>query len=498
MLLATIVYWSGLNRAGLYATEGHRTISSWACADSGDWLAPRLFEQVYLRKPPGVQWLIGGFSLFLGQSEHAARAPLALCATLGAILSVLFAGRWFGWRWAWVAGAIHTLTPLTWVPGRSAEIEALNALGTQAAAFAVIDLLLARRAARVPVGALLLGSGGIFICALAKGPASLPLLPAILLASCVARGSPEPLTRRAPWIMIALGLGAICIPAFLIASHVHALGQTPVIQGVSEFLWSVERIPKVLSMPFAALAAAAPLTIALLFPFGRHAHRETMRHSPVSFEIAQTLALACIAALAIYMLSGVSNPRYAMPATIILSPLWSYVLRGMSVLGPCPMTRVRRIWARVLTLWHPVVLSALMLGFFSFYFARIEPRRAGTSGREAGLALSEHLPPGAIVIAKDMVEARPETLWYAAREANARSADSDFEVQLPVRIRWEPYDIPDAPPGTLLFLRTDDMSREAQAVLERGWPLVEPVASVRVHKYDATLYRVVARTPSDR
>lgn len=488
MALATVVYWAGLARGGLYATEGHRAISSWACADSGDWLAPRLFEQVYLRKPPGLQWLIGGFSLLLGQSEHAARAPLALCATLSALLSLLFAGRWFGWRWAWVAGAMHVLTPLTWVPGRSAEIEALNALGTQAAAFALVDLLIGNRARAKAVPMVVLGSCGIFVCALAKGPASLPLLPALLLACCVVSGSPAPLIRRAPWLAIAIGLGAICVPAFLIASHVQRLGVTPVTQGVSEFLWSLERVPKVLAMPFGAIAAAAPLTIAILFPFGRHAHRETMRRDPASFEIAQALAVTCLFALAIYMLAGVHNPRYAMPATIILAPLWAYLLRGMSAVGPCPMTRVRRIWARFLTLWHPAVLAGLMLILFSVYFVYVEPRRAGTSGRDAALAIAPHIPAGSVVLAKDLVEARPETLWYVAQAVAANDPSGPSVV-----IRWEPYDVPDARPGTLLFLRTDDMSREAQVVQERGWPRIEPVVSVRVHKYDATLYRVVER-----
>lgn len=489
--LSVVVYWSGLDRFGLYATEGHRAVSAWNAADSGEWLAPRLFEQIYLRKPPGLQWLIGSFSLFLGQSEHAARAPLALCATLGALLSFLFAGRWFGWRWAPVAGALHVLTPFTWVPGRSAEIEAFNAMGTLCAAFALLSLLIPRhthRQARTTLAMVTLGSAGIFIAGMAKGPASLPLLPALLLASCIARASLAPLARRAVWATIALGLGSLCIPAWLIASHVESLGQAPVTQGVSEFLWSLDRIPKVLGMPFAALGAAAPLTIALLFPFGHHAHHETMRRDPRSFEIAQTLALASVIALALYALAGVHNPRYAMPATIVLAPLWAYIWRGMSITGPTPMTRPRRIWARLFTLGHPAVLATLMLVLFAIYLNTVEPRRAGTSGKAAGIALAPHIPPGSRVIAKDMVEARPETLWYAARAVGTSGAGSP-----PVTVRWEPQDIGDPAPGTLLLLRTDDMSREAQVIQERGWPLIEPITSIRVHKYDATLYRVVER-----
>lgn len=497
MGLATLVYWTGLGRFGLASTEGHRAISAWAMADSGDWLAPRLFEQIYLRKPPGLQWLIGSFSRILGQSESAARAPLALCATLGALLSFLYAGRWFGWRWAPIAGAAHVLTPLTWVPARSAEIEALNALGTQLAVFALLDLLIPRAATHHPRAhirplprATLLVALGILISGMAKGPASLPMLPAIVLGACIARRSLAPLATRALWAALALGLGALCIPAWLIASHLRTLNEPPVTQGVSEFLWSLDRVPQILGMAPAALASAAPLTLALLFPFGRHAHRETMRHDPRSFEIAQSLALGSILALLLYTLAGVHNARYAMPATIVLAPLVAYVARGMIATGPCPMTRPRRLWARLFTLGHPAIIAAALLALFAFYWNVVEPKRGVTSGRDAGLALAPHIPTGARILAKDMVEARPETLWYAARAANAGPAHGD-----PVTVRWEPHDIGDPAPGTLLLLRTDDMSREAQVILQRGWPVLDPITSLRVHKYDVTLYRVVDPAP---
>lgn len=370
-------------------------------------------------------------------------------------------------------------------------------MGTLAAAFALLSLLFPRPAHRGPragfappttLAMVALGALGIFIAGMAKGPASLPLLPAVLLGSCIAHGSLVPLAHRAVWAAIALGLGSLCVPAWLIASHVESLGQAPVTQGVSEFLWSLDRIPKVLGMPLAAIGAAAPLTIALLFPFGRHAHRETMRRDPRSFELAQTLALASLIALVLYALAGVHNPRYAMPATIVLAPLWTYIWRGMSTTGPAPMTRPRRLWARFFTLGHPAVLAALMLVLFAIYFNGVEPRRAGTSGKAAGIALAPHIPPGSRIIAKDMVEARPETLWYAARAVGTAVAGSP-----PVTVRWEPLDIGDPAPGTLLLLRTDDMSREAQVIQDRGWPRIEPIASVQVHKYDATLYRVVDR-----
>lgn len=486
--MAAAINFSGLDRWGLISTEGHRAIPAWEMARSGEWLVPQLFEQPYLRKPPGIQWLIGGFSLMLGESEAAARVPSALCATLGAFLVLFFTGRWFGWKWGGVAAAAHVLMPLLWTPARSAEIEAANLLFTQVAVYAMLDLLVGRssRASRpgsaiLHVSCIALGLTG---AALLKGPASLPLLPATILGACLATQSLAPARSRALWTGIALGVVAMAAVAWAILSRARAFDGDVVTQGVSEFLWSLERVPQVLGMPFVALASAAPVSFAILFPFGRHAHRETLRHDPVSFERAQALALTAIFALVIYTVAGVHNPRYAMPAVAILSPLVGYVVRGMSPTGPAPMTRPRRIWARVFTLGHPAVMGLAMLGLFLFHVRVLEAKRGMTSGRAAGVVLADSLPDGSTLIVRDLVEARPETVWYAVREAERQGRR--------VRALWEPDEITDVPPGTLLLLRTDDMSREAQVILERGGPAIEPIASLRVHKYDATLYRVVS------
>lgn len=504
LLLAAAVYFSGLGRFGLHSTEGHRAIPAWSMADtlatSGaahaeTLLIPRLFERPYLRKPPGVQWLIGSTSLAFGESEAAARAALAACATLSAVLSLLFAGRWFGWRWSIVVGPAAILAPFTWATARTAEIEALNFLGTQLATFALIDLFLHHRpdAARPPApktathtrAFTLLAALGIFIAGIAKGPASLPLLPAIIGASMLATRSRTVLRSWGGWGAIALGGAALCIPMSLIAIAVASLDEPVVTQGVSEFLWSWSRLPHVLAMAPIALLSAAPLSFALLFPFGSDARAEAERHDPRSLDIARTLALTTLLSLFLYTLAGVHNPRYAMPATCILAPLVAYVWRGLCPTLACQMSRARRLSAGFLMGGHPAVLGAALLIAFVVYASTTEPFRGSTSGRDAGIALASHLPDGATLIARDLVEARPETIWYAVREAH-RSG-------LTVHARWTPEGIADHPPGTLLLLRTDDQSREAQALLARGWPRVEPVTSIRVHQYDATLYRVVSR-----
>ncbi len=492
LVLASVVCFAGLDRFGLHSTEGHRAIPAWEMVHADpdrahDWLVPRLFEKPYLRKPPGVQWLIGSTSLLLGQSEGAARAALALCTTLSAIVSLVFAGRWFGWRWSIVVGPAYILTPATWAAARSAEIEALNLLGTQLAALSLIELLVRAREGPHRHARLLIGLGaiGMFIAGMAKGPASLPLLPGVLAGACLATHALRPLRSRAVWGALALGAAALCLPMALIARAVASLDEPAVTQGVSEFLWSWSRLPHVLTMAPIALLSAAPLTLALFFPFGREARLESLRRHAGSFELAQTLALACLVSLLVYTLAGVNNPRYAMPATCILAPLVAYVWRGLSPTIECQMSRARRLWAGFFMGGHPVVLGTGLLVAFLVYTRTAEVSRGSTSGRDAGIALAPFLPDGSTLIARDLVEARPETIWYAVREAERLGAH--------VRARWTPEGIGDLAPGTLLLLRTDDRSREAQGVIARAWPKLEPVASIRVHLYEATLYRVVSR-----
>ena len=112
LLLVSIgVYWIGLGQRPFAASEGHRVGPAWAMLASGDYWHVRLFEQLYLRKPPGMPWAIAGLSSLLGQTEFAARAVSALAATLAAVVTYLFARRWFGPRSAIAAGLSQALMP---------------------------------------------------------------------------------------------------------------------------------------------------------------------------------------------------------------------------------------------------------------------------------------------------------------------------------------------------------------------------------------------------
>ncbi|MEO1511955.1 MAG: glycosyltransferase family 39 protein, partial [Planctomycetota bacterium] len=140
LLLSAAVFGLRLGDGGLWATEGHRALPAFAMHESGDWLVPRLFEQPYLRKPPGIQWLMqAGIELF-GDSPFAARAPVAVCATLMVLVAWRFGRLWFGPRGGLASGLAMLLMPWVWPAARAAEIETLNNLGTQLAAMALLHV----------------------------------------------------------------------------------------------------------------------------------------------------------------------------------------------------------------------------------------------------------------------------------------------------------------------------------------------------------------------
>lgn len=487
LVTCAIVYWLFLGSSGFSSTEGHRVIPGWEMLETGDFLVTRMFEQAYLRKPPGMPWAVALSSLVFGQTEFGARAVSATSMTVLALLSMLFAARWFGRPWGVWAGLATALTPLFWGSGRAAEIEPLNHVATGPAVLILIEVLVAapmRGQARARPVMVLGGAAAIILAALAKGPAGFAAIGAAVVAACVVQRSLSPLARPAIWMMAALPalvLGALFV---LIQRAVDQSGQTPVLQGVSEFLWSREKlslsgIGNVLLMPLMALLTALPGTLALLFVWPRSRGSESAANQADA--AARAVALTCLLSLVVLAVLGVHNPRYAMPSLVFVPVLAGYVARGAA--GGFADRRQRL--AAVLLAGRGVPWLALLLVGGTVYVTVLEQhgRRARTSGREPGLVLGAHLPDGAVVLADQLIEARPEVLLYARRAAAAQGRA--------VRIRWIPglaqqAQLPE--PGGFLALRTDNAANELSAFLAHADALDE-VARGRVHRFDYVLLR---------
>ncbi|MCL4742922.1 MAG: glycosyltransferase family 39 protein [Phycisphaerales bacterium] len=477
-----------LGTGGLHSTEGHRAIPGWEMLDrlraegpSVDaLLVPTLFGEPYLRKPPGIAWATAASAAALGETEFSARLPSAL-AMLGMTLAAWwFARRWFGPRRAVAAGLAHLLMPWLWASARSAEIESLNLLGAQVGALAAVDL--ARRPASRAVVVVMLGALGIALMGVMKGPAGVPSLVGALLAPCVVARSLRPLTCPRLWAMLALGAAPLLLLAWATARQAARLDSV-VTQPVDDFLWNKDRLWGVALLAPAALIAMLPASLALLFPWGPDARAEAGdRLPPAEVETARTLAWACLLALGVLVVAGVSNPRYAMPAAVFAPPLAAYVFAGAGG----AFVPIRAGIARALMLGRPVAWGGVLLVGVAAHVAWFEARARATSGLDAGAALADALPDGATVLADHLVEARPEVLLYAARRAREQGRS--------VSVRWEPglASLGALGPGVFAGVRTDAGSDEGARLESAGLSgRLERIHDGRVHEFSFALVRGV-------
>lgn len=417
LAVAAAVLLPWLGASGFAASEGHRVAPGWEFLSTNDWLVTRMFEQVYVRKPPGMPWAIALSATLLGQTEFSARLVSVLSLTLTALASIWFARRWFGPRAGLPAGLAAVLFPLLWSPARSAEIESLHNMGVALAVLAMIDLLVAdpTRRPRHAVLISIIAALGVIIAGLAKGPAAAPCLAAAFLGVCFAARSARPLAQ--PWAYAPLFFAAAVLAALgaLIARRLAALDESIVAQGPGEFLWASDRLLGIFTLLPVAFASALPASLALLFPWGPDAAREEAP-TPHAFRIARALAFAWISAVTLYVALGVSNPRYVIPAAAFLPPLVGWVLACRRE----HFTPTRARIARWMSLGSPAIITiALLVGGIIFAKLTTDSRRTD-SGRDFGQQLADALPADAVLIADHAIEARPEIFLAALQRAQSQ------------------------------------------------------------------------------
>lgn len=477
-LLATLavclaVYFPRLGADGLHSTEGHRAIPGWLALESGVYVPTVMFDAVYIRKPPGMPWSVALSTWIVGEpSEFAARLVSAACATGMALAACIAAACWFGPRWALVAGMAQALMPRFWTIGRTAEIEALLCFSTQVAAFIMMHLLVApglgaaRDPSRSPLlrraGLIFLAGVAIAVSILAKGHAGLPVIGGVALAACVLRRSLRPLREAA--LLMPLGLAALML-APVALWYARALPPGPAVtEDLSKFLWDPSRLVDWLVVLPVLFLSALPASLAFLFPWGPDASREAIDHDDArALRFAQALALSALFAGLIFMLAGVSNPRYLLPILPLVPPIAAYVLRGM----PGSFTPIRRSIARWMMLGSPIMLAAVLLAGALVFIWFIEPSEGRTSGRAEGRRLATLVDPSSTIWAGSIVGAKPELLWYMRRAARAASTD--------LRLLWRQDAVARAelpPPGSYLLLRQGEFDRYA------AQPEAPPIAVV--------------------
>lgn len=514
MLLAVcaIVYGLFLGTPGFASSEAHRVVPGWTMAQSGDWLRLEMFGTPYLRKPPGAPWAIGAAGAILGYSEWTARLPSALGASLGVLITLGFATRWFGRRAGLAAALAQALTPVMWAGagwGRSAEIEMLCVLGAQAAALGVMHALVFIPACerRTPGACLRVDRAaalvaivlGTFLTVIMKGAAAAPVLAAAGLAGLlfgrprVCDPSPHAGRLRSGLVATAaaalLGGGLAVGLWWRVWTHSHGPGA---VTEEGSFLWT--RPVGVLTLIPSAWAAALPAGLALLMPIVARRSRGTNGddRGGCASAVCSALTVAWPLALVIYAVVGVGNPRYALPAIGLLFPVAGFWFAQVWTVGTTrrPLRSSDRL-GRALSLGHPAVWPAVLLpgAIISAYL--YTHREQAHVTREVGARLAEitaersdaaaRVP--AVIVADGVVEARPDVLLYAVR---ASASDSTRLLDAPVRGRWLKPPMPghtDFAQGRAVFLLLRDDEPTPPAL--SGVP---PLETFRFGKYRAAVW----------
>ena len=105
-LLALGLITFGIGSYGLYEPhESHFVMVANEMIWRGDWVTPYLNGAPYLNKPPLLYWLIAISKTIFGNSEFAARLPIALSGYLG----ILIAGKWSKDLWGVTANRMTVL-----------------------------------------------------------------------------------------------------------------------------------------------------------------------------------------------------------------------------------------------------------------------------------------------------------------------------------------------------------------------------------------------------
>jgi 4-amino-4-deoxy-L-arabinose transferase-like glycosyltransferase len=511
-LLLTLPF---LGLSGLAHSEGFRVYPGWEMLETGDWLLVRLFEQPYLRKPPGMPWACALSALVLGCDEFSARVPSALAIALSGALTCVIVQRWFGRPLGLVAGLAFILLPLWWwypSVARSAEIEALHNLFVLAASLLSLHALLlpalvvgqtprpARLALAIAIAAAVAGM------LLSKGPAGAPVLIAALLAGGWMRRGLAQGPGKSPragigvaTVGLAIIAGGALFGAWVFLARAAAANQPvpPVLEPPTRFLFQPQRLLAIAALPVAALLAGLPHALALV-PLASRGPDAPGDRAPAT--MARALLATVAIALAIFMLAGVSNNRYAMPALALLpacvgAGAWKAKRSARAQARRADRSPARRpLLVRAL---RPAMLALALLAIGLSVYG--EHRRiTRTTGKHAGLALGRLLEgePGAGVElwGDECFDTRPEVVRAAVEEATRQGQS--------IRARWMPRSarprdarvtLPEA--GSYLLLRTDDRPRAHDERPElpeyaRMLHCLEHVATHEVHIFRFELYRV--------
>jgi hypothetical protein len=163
-----------------------------------------------------------------------------------------------------------------------------------------------------------------------------------------------------------------------------------------------------------------------------------------SAQIARLISFGFVVALVVYVVAGTSNPRYGLPAAVLVAPMAGYFASAF-VRGAMNDFEIK--WARTVVLGSPAILVALLFMGVAVQQFIYEPASVARSTRPVGESIAKRVAHDAELWSAEILNAKPELFCYARRSARSRG--------ITLRPLWlsrkiNALELP--PPGTYLVL----------------------------------------------
>jgi 4-amino-4-deoxy-L-arabinose transferase-like glycosyltransferase len=352
-----------LGSGPLAGTEGHRALVAHQMVMGGNWLLPKLYDQMYLAKPPLDYWILAASEKLTGTANELIwRLPSAIAGSLTAVFLCWIGGRWFG-RWGGFATGISFCAMVTlWGQNHTAEVDALNTLACVVTACLFIDVgfFAERRRASITLAAGVAFGASLMI----KGPVGLTAIGAALVGPAIFNRTGRAIKQPWPWISFAIGGAMFGVYAVAALREFRILGLPPETSGVKEVwihLWNPDDrrtylIPTLL-LPMVLLVYAMPvsffLPMAFYGPLWKNGTSSPQTFSDCQRQLVRAVVGTLVVACVISMLCGFSYPRYS----------YTWLPLICLVAGAVTEAWVRRIYPRKITDLLHIALVTTGIGF---------------------------------------------------------------------------------------------------------------------------------------
>lgn len=321
--IGLLVNCAGIADGPLAGTEGHRALVAHQMVRSGQWLLPKLYDQIYLAKPPLHYWILAGVEKLTGRAnEMIWRLPSAVAGAAMAGFLCLVGRLWYGRLAGLVSGVACCGLVALWGQNHTAEIDATHSLANVASACLLIHLGFVtprRRMACALAAGLAFGAG-----LLLKGPAGLAAILGALAGPAIFNRTAATLKQPWPWIALAIGTGMFGVYGLAALWEFHRLHLPPETSGVDEIwinLWNDDRIrnlPQTIFLPVLLIVYAMPVSFFL--PMALHKplwkgdgeiQGRSGNWSDRDRRLLRALLGTMVVACAVTMICGLWFPRYS-------------------------------------------------------------------------------------------------------------------------------------------------------------------------------------------